>query len=269
MNDALYIAATGMQAHQLGVDTIANNLANVATPGFKASRVNFQEMMYREQVMGNGMNGGLNVGGNAGAGLNYGLAQGSGVSVGMLSKLFVTGELRQTDSPLDLAIPGNGFIEVVLADGNTAYSRGGSLRVNSDGFLTTQDGSLLKPNIHVGLDAKTIKIGTDGRVMVTTGNQTSPAEVGRIEIATFTDPAGLRSLGRNLYASTERSGEAEVGRPGEDGFTVLAPGFVEASNVNLVDEMVNLMVAQRAYGMNVKVIQAADEMLGMSNNLRR
>lgn len=265
MNDALYIAATGMQAHQLGVDTIANNLANVSTPGYKASRVSFQEMVYREAQAGGAAAGALQGIG----GLNYGAGQGSGVSIGYLSKLFVTGELRQTDGPLDVAIAGDGFMEVVLPDGSNAFSRGGSLRVNSDGFLTTADGNLLKPNIHVGLDAKNIKIGADGRVLVSNGTQSTPSEVGRIDIAHFTDPASLRALGRNLYAASERSGEAEFGKPGEDGFSVLAPGFIEASNVNLVDEMVNLMVAQRAYGMSVKVIQAADEMLGMSNNLRR
>jgi flagellar basal-body rod protein FlgG len=197
------------------------------------------------------------------------LTQGLGVNVGGLSKLFLQGELRQTDNPLDIAIPGQGFLEVAMPDGTTAFSRGGSLRVNSEGFLSTAEGNLLKPNIFIGTDVKSIKIDTNGKVMVTSANQTVPNEVGRIDIAVFSDSTGLRPLGRNLYASSERSGEAEIGRPGEDGFSALAPGFIEASNVKLVDEMVNLLVAQRAYSASVKVIQAADEMLSMSNNLRR
>lgn len=258
MNDALYIAATGMQAQQLGVDTIANNLANVNTPGFKAGRVSFQDLVYQELGQVEGLNTG-----------RPSLAQGLGVSVGGLSKIFLQGELRQTDNPLDIAIPGQGFLEVAMPDGTTAFSRGGSLRVNSEGFLSTAEGNLLKPNIFVGTDLKSIKIEANGKVMVTSVNQTVPNEVGRIDIAVFSDSTGLRALGRNLYSSSERSGEAEIGRPGEDGFSALAPGFIESSNVKLVDEMVNLLVAQRAYSASVKVIQAADEMLSMSNSLRR
>ena len=258
MNDALYVAATGMQAHQLSVDTVANNLANVNTPGYKFSRVSFQDMVYRE------------LGQNPALGQNsVSLGQGMGVAIEGLSKVFMPGDLRQTDNALDVAIAGAGFFEVALADGSSAYSRGGSLRVNRDGFLTTVDGNLLKPNIHIGNDAKAVTIGRDGRVLVTAANQTSPNEVGRLELVNFSDPSGLQALGHNLYAASERSGLPELGRPGEEGVSALAPGFIEGSNVKLVDEMVNLMVAQRAYGMSVKVIQAADEMLGMSNNLRR
>lgn len=255
MNEALYIAATGMQAHQSGVDTIANNLANVTTLGFKASRVGFSDLVYR------GLPG-------SEATHSVPVLQGSGVAIGNVAKLFNAGQLRQTDNPLDLAIPGTGFLEVALADGSVAYTRGGSLRVNADGFLTTADGDLLKPSIHIARDAKMVKIMSDGKVLA--GNTlASLSEAGRLELAQFTDNSGLRPLGRNLYQATNRSGEAELGRPGEDGFGILAPGYIEESNVNLVDEMVNLLVAQRAYGMNVKVIQAADEMLAMSNNLRR
>lgn len=264
MNDALYVAATGMQAHQLSVDTVANNLANVNTPGYKSSRVSFQDMVYREL----GQNPALGANG-VGVGIGMGMGQGMGVAIEGLSKVFLPGDLRQTDNPLDVAIAGAGFFEVTLADGSSAYSRGGSLRVNRDGFLTTVDGNLFKPGIHIGTDAKAVSIGRDGRVMVTAANQTSPSEAGRLELVNFSDPAGLQALGHNLYAVSGRSGLPEIGRPGEDGISALAPGFIEGSNVKLVDEMVNLMVAQRAYGMSVKVIQAADEMLGMSNNLRR
>jgi flagellar basal-body rod protein FlgG len=258
MNDAMYIAATGMQAHQLSVDTIANNLANINTPGFKMTRVSFQDMMYRES----GLSTGLDL-------HSIAFGQGMGVSLAGLSKLFSPGELRQTDNPLDVAIQGSGFLEVAMPDGTAAFSRGGSLQINHDGFLTSAEGNLLKPNIHVGNDAKSVTIGADGRVMVVGANQTTANEVGRIEMVNFSDPSGLTALGHNLYTPSERSGDASFGKPGEDGFSQLAPGFIEASNVKLVDEMVNLLVAQRAYGMSVKVIQAADDMAGMSNNLRR
>jgi flagellar basal-body rod protein FlgG len=258
MNDALYIAATGMQAQQLSVDTIANNLANINTSGFKMSRVSFSDMMYRDL--------------NQSAGLDLhslSFGQGMGVSIAGLSKLFSQGELRQTDAPLDVAIQGNGFLEIALADGTTAFSRGGSLQVNRDGFLTNADGNLLKPNIHVGIDAKSIAIGSNGRVMVVGANQSTATEVGRIEMVNFSDPSALLAFGHNTYGPSERSGDPASGMPGDEGFGVLAPGFIETSNVKLVDEMVNLMIAQRAYGMSVKVIQAADDLLSMSNNLRR
>lgn len=260
MNDSLYIAATGMHAQQTNVDTIANNLTNINTPGFKKSRVNFQNLVYRETA------GSAPVDGMQAA---MGIAQGSGVGIASLAKLFVAGELKRTDTPLDVAIQGDGLFEVELADGTRAYSRGGSLQVNRDGMLATADGNPIKPGIHIGTDAKEIIVKADGQVLVKSGNRTTATEVGRIELAVFADPSGLAALGDGLYRPTERSGDATYGKPGEDRFGTVAQGFVESSNVNMVDEMVNLMVAQRAYEMSVKVIQASDEMLGMSNNLRR
>ena len=260
MNDSLYIAATGMQTQQLNVDTIANNLANVNTPGFKKSRVSFQDLIYRET--------GRTLSGDD-ALLAPGQMHGTGVGVASMLKLFTSGELKRTDVPLDLAIQGEGFFEVTLPDGSQAYSRGGSLQVDRDGFLATTDGNPLKPGIHIGTEAKEISIQSDGRVLVRSGDRKELSEVGRIELAQFADTSGLSALGNNLYRPTEKSGDAIYGRPGEDGMGDIAQGFVEASNVKLLDEMVNLMVAQRAYEMSVKVIQASDEMLGMSNNLRR
>lgn len=260
MNDALYIAATGMHTQQMNVDTIANNLANINTPGFKKGRVSFQDLIYRE--IGKA---GLTDDPQATASLWHG----SGVGIASLAKLFAAGELKKTDMPLDLAIQGDGFLEIALPDGSHAYSRGGSLQVNRDGFLATADGNALKPGIHIGLDAKEIAIKADGTVLARQGDQKEAVEVGRIELANFTDPAGLTALGDSLYRSSEKSGDARYGRPGEDGFGAVAQGFVESSNVKMIDEMVNLMVAQRAYEMSVKVIQASDEMLGMSNNLHR
>lgn len=261
MNDSLYIAATGMHMQQLNVDTIANNLANINTPGFKKGRVNFLDLVYRE----------------AGQHSSFRtendripeMVQGSGVGIFGTSKVFTAGELKKTDMPLDVAIRGEGFFEVVMPDGELAYTRGGSFIVNQDGFLATPDGNPLKPGIHVAQDVQSIAIGADGTVTVKTGEKSNPVEIGRIELANFADPTGLNPLGENLYKPSERSGDAIYGKPGQDGIGNVEQGFVEASNVQLIDEMVNLMVAQRAYEMNVKVIQASDEMLGMSNNLRR
>ncbi|HEX7635663.1 MAG TPA: flagellar basal-body rod protein FlgG [Noviherbaspirillum sp.] len=260
MNDSLYIAATGMQAQQMNVDTIANNLVNINTPGFKKGRVSFQDLVYREAARTAPVD-------NAQAAV--GMAHGTGVGVASLAKLFMAGELKQTGVPLDLAIQGDGLLEIELPDGTHAYSRGGSLQVNRDGFLATADGNPIKPSIHVGTDAKDITIKPDGQVLARSGSQKEAVEVGRIELASFADPSGLTALGENLYRASEKSGEAIYGKPGENGFGSMSQGFIESSNVKMIEEMVNLMVAQRAYEMSVKAIQASDEMLGMSNNLRR
>ncbi|SFV16671.1 flagellar basal-body rod protein FlgG [Pseudoduganella namucuonensis] len=260
MNDALYIAATGMHTQQRSVDTIANNLANVNTPGYKKGRVNFEDMVYR------GIGGAAQAqGGQAPASL----WQGTGVGMLSLSKVFTPGEIKKTDLPLDVAIQGDGFLEVVATDGAAAYSRGGSLMVDKDGLLATADGHALKPGIHVGVDAQEITLKADGRVLVRNREQGEAVEVGRIELTRFSDTTGLVAMGGNLYRPSERSGDAIYGRPGEDGMGGIAQGHLESSNVKLIEEMVDLMVAQRAYESSVKVIQASDEMLAMSNNLRK
>lgn len=260
MNDALYIAATGMHMQQKGVDTISNNLANVNTPGFKKARVSFEDLVYRD------------LSGAAAARAADGSPrpwQGSGVAVATIMKSFVAGELKKTDAPMDLAIRGEGFFEVVGLDGTSAYTRGGTLTLDKDGFLATAAGHTLKPSVHIGNDARSVVIEPDGRIMVRTRDGGEPLEAGRIEMVRFADASGLAALGSNLYQPSERSGEPIAGRAGEDGVGSFAQGFVEGSNVSLVEEMVDLMVAQRAYESSVKVIQAADEMLAMSNNLRK
>lgn len=260
MNDSLYIAATGMHMQQKGVDTIANNLANVNTPGFKKGRVSFEDLVYRD------------LSGAAAAidsAIPQRLWQGSGVGLASVLKSFAAGELKKTDKPLDLAIQGEGFLEVVANEGSPAFSRGGALMIDKDGFLATAGGHPLKPAIHIGLDANEIVIRPDGRVFVRARERSEPLEVGRIELARFSDNTGLTGIGGNLYKTSERSGEPMYGQAGEDGIGTVAQGYVEASNVNLVEEMVDLMVAQRAYETSVKVIQASDEMLAMSNNLRK
>jgi flagellar basal-body rod protein FlgG len=261
MIDSLYIGATGMATQQLNVDAISNNLANVSTAGFKKGRVVFEDLFVREL----GRNVGVGSDGLALATQGVGL----GAAVASSGKIFTDGDLKQSENPLDIAIRGRGFMEVVLADGSPAYTRSGTLQVNSDGFLTTPDGLLLNPAIQIPSDAKDIVIDPTGKVMVGLPNQTSRDQAGQIELVNFINPTGLNPIGNNLYVATDRSGEPARGKPGDDGFGSIAQGFTESSNVKLVDELVNLVIAQRAYEVNAKVIQASDEMLGISNNLRR
>jgi flagellar basal-body rod protein FlgG len=259
MNDALYIAATGMQTQKLNVDTIANNMANATTPGFKRGRVNFQDLMYRDALSAPAQ--GVDPGSAA-------LLQGSGVGVATLLKSFEAAELKTTDNPMDLAIRGDGFLEIQLDDGSTAYWRGGSVKVTPEGWLATSEGHLLKPQIQVGRNGESWSIAGDGRVLGQDKHGKS-VELGRLDLHLFASTQALKPLGGNLYQATEGTGESTLARAGADGAGSLVQGAQEQSNVKLVDEMVNLMMAQRAYEMNVKVIQAADEMLGMSNNLRK
>jgi flagellar basal-body rod protein FlgG len=250
MNDALYIAATGMQTHQKSVDTISNNIANLNTAGFKKSKVSFDDMVYRDLASAEAaVAGGVRV------------MQGSGVSVASIVKSFAAAELRRTDTPTDLAIRGDGFLEVTGADGQAMFSRGGTLTIDKDGMLATATGELLRPDIHVGKDVQQLVIQADGHVMARGPGEKRLAEVGRIEMVRFADLSGLEAIGSNLYRASARSGE--------DGMGTLVQGHLEASNVNLVEEMIDLMVAQRAYESSVKVIQASDEMLAMSNSLRK
>src|SRR5919201_508746 len=264
MLDALYIAATGMQAQQLNVDTIANNLANVNTPGFKKGRVSFTDLMAREaapvQPTGDG----------AASGVLAAMPHlGAGVGAASVTRAFDAGDLKQTGSPWDVAIQGDGFLEVVLPDGSRAYTRGGTLKVNADGLLVTQAGHPLKPGITVPANATAVAIDGDGHVRITVPNQSAPIDAGQLELVRLANPSSLLAEGDNLYRPSDASGEPTAAKPGQDGMGTLTQGYLEASNVKMVDEMVNLMVAQRAYEASVKVVQASDEMLGMINSLRR
>lgn len=261
MFDALYIGATGMQAQQSQVDAIANNLANVNTPAFKKSRVQFAELVV-----------GAAVPALQGAGQPDALASafsGAGVHLGAAGKVFDAGDLKKTDAPLDLAILGDGFLELTLADGTRGFTRGGTLKVNAEGLLATEAGVPLKPGIAIPDNAEGLTISSTGRVQVRIPGQGAPIDVGQLELVRFANAQGLLAQGGNVYRATEASGEPIGGRPGEDGMGSLAQGHLEGSNVKLVDEMVNLMLAQRAYEASVKVVQASDEMLGMINGLRR
>jgi len=263
MNDALYIAATGMQTQQAAVDTIANNMANAGTPGFKSGRVNFQELMYRDPAArGDALQA-------PGAGAEGGLAQGSGVGVAAMLKSFAPGTVSPTTNPMDLAIKGDGFVEVQMADGSTAYWRGGTLQVTSEGWLATAQGQLLKPQVRVDRAAGTgVVVGADGKITAHRAGA-KDVELGQLGLKVFANEPGLKPLGDGLYQSTEASGDALSVQPGDAAAGSFVQGAAEQSNVVLVDEMVNLMMAQRAYEMNLRVVQAADEMVGMSNNLRK
>lgn len=254
----MYIGATGMQAQQTNVDTISNNLANVNTAGFKKNRVNFEDLIYRTVAKSNDAQGASEV-----------LRLGVGTGISSTGKIFTVGDLKKTEAPLDIAIRGDGFLEVTLPDGSSGYTRNGSLQINRDGFLATSDGNILKPSIQIPADAKDIAIDATGHVTVSVPTDKNPIEIGQVELVNFINPSGLQPIGNNLYLSTEKSGDASLGKPGENGFGSITQGFLESSNVKLVEEMINLIIAQRAYEINSKVVQASDELLSMSNNLRR
>ena len=262
MFDALYISATGMQAQQLNVDTIANNLANVNTTGFKKNKVSFTDLVVREagRMMPAQEDAGI---------LGAGSRVGAGVGVASTSKLFDMGDLKKTESAFDIAIQGEGFLEVTMPDGSSAYTRGGTFRINRDGLLATAGGFPLKPNLAIPDNAQNMQIDSDGRVRIQVAGQSTPVDIGQLELVRFTSPSGLLAQGDNLYRSSSSSGEAIAGKATEDGMGTVAQGFLEGSNVKLNEEMVSLMVAQRVYEANVKVMQASDEMLGMINGLRK
>jgi len=256
MNDALYVAATGLFAHQSNVETIANNVANLGTTGFKKSRVVFQDLLSQAAAPT--------------AGTPAPARHGVGVSAAQVARSFDAGELRQTGSPLDLAIQGEGFIEVLLPGGSTALTRGGTLHVGPDGHLATAEGYALKAGIAVPHDAQQLTISRTGQVTALGGtNGRQVQDLGSIELVLCPNPQDLTPLGGGLYRAPEEGTRLVAVQPGEDGAGTLAQGFLEASNVKMADEMVSLMMAQRAYEMSAKVMQAADEMLGISNNLRR
>lgn len=258
MFDALYIGATGMQAQQTQVDAIANNLTNANTPAYKKSRVSFTDLVVRAAQPAGGT-----------APLAPLQGTGAGVALAGNVKLFEPGELKKTESPMDIAIQGDGFLELAMADGSRAYARGGTLKVNADGQLATQAGIPLKPGITIPEGAGSVVIAANGRVQVTVKGQAATIEAGQLEIVRFTNTQGLLAQGGNVYRATEASGEPIGGKAGEDGMGTIVQGFLEGSNVKMVEEMVNLMVAQRAYEASVKVVQASDDMLGMVNGLRR
>lgn len=261
---ALWSAASGMLAQELNIDTISNNLANVNTAGFKRNRVDFQDLIYQSFRTAGATSA-------AGTQIPTGIQVGHGSRPVATQKIFSQGDFMQTEAPLDIVIEGDGFFQVLLGDGTTAYTRAGSFKQDGQGRIVTSDGFLLQPSITIPpeLSAADISISSDGIVEVTLPDTNVPQQIGTIQLAKFANPPGLESIGRNLFVETTASGAAIMGNPGTNGFGTLAQGFLEMSNVKLVEEMVNLIVAQRAYEINSKSIQAADEMLGIANNIRR
>lgn len=259
---ALWTAASGMLSQQLILDVIANNLANVQTAGFKRSRVDFHDLVYESiQVPGAAAAQGQEV--------PSGFQIGHGVRAVSTHRLFTEGDLQQTGNPLDLAIEGDGLFKVIQPNGEEAYTRAGTFKKNSEGQLVTTEGFALSPEITIPEDALSLTIGLDGTVSVTQPGVTDPSEVGTLELTRFINPAGLKALGRNLFEITKASGDAIPGTPGQDGFGTILQGFIEKSNVNVVEEMVNLIIGQRAYEVNSRAIRTADEMMQTATQLIR
>ena len=256
---ALHSSAAGMQAQQLSLDVIANNLANVQTTGFKKSKIEFQDLLYQNTRSAGAIQGGDNQ-------LPTGLQVGHGAQPVATAKIFTNGELTATDEPWDVAIQGDGFFRVTLPSGEQAYTRVGAFKRNSFGALTTSDGYPLDGGIIVPEGARSVDISPGGEITIVTADGTEQQE---LQIYRFPNPAGLESMGGNLYRATEASGVEEVGKPNELGFGALAQGYLEKSNVKVIEEMGNMIVAQRAYEVNSKSVQAADEMMQITNNLRR
>jgi flagellar basal-body rod protein FlgG len=259
---ALYTAASGMTAQQANIDNVAHNLANVNTAGFKKSRVEFEDLVY-EQVQAPGTPTSTEA--EAPVGLEVGL----GTRIVATARNFSAGNLRSTSGPLDLAIQGQGFFQVTMPGGLTGYTRAGALHLNGQGQLVTAEGMLLEPAITIPANATSISVSKDGIVSVVTSDTSDPQQVGVIELAQFQNPAGMEAKGGNLFAATIASGDPSTGTPGSEGLGTLQQGFLEDSNVSVVEEMVNMILGQRAYEANSRVIRAADEMLQQVNNLPR
>ncbi len=260
---ALYSAASGMTAQQLNVDNIANNLANSNTAGYKARRAQFQDLLYQNMIQPGAAAGQSSV-------VPTGLQLGLGTRAASNEIVFTQGDFSQTGNPLDVVIQGNGFFQILQPNGTLAYTRAGQFQVNATGNVVDANGNLLQPNISLPQNAQSITIATDGTVSYTLPNQTAAQTAGQIQLATFANPAGLNSLGQNYYQPTTASGEPILGTPGgQEGMGTLLQGFTEQSNVSVVTEFVNLIMSQRAYEANSKVVKAADEMYQEMNNLTK
>ncbi len=259
---ALYTAASGMNAQQLNMDNVANNLANVNTAGFKKSRVEFEDLVYQE-MRAAGTQASTST--EAPTGLEVGL----GARPVATARNFTAGNLKNTGAPLDMAIDGGGFFQVSMPNGTTAFTRAGSFHVDAQGVICTAEGYPLEPAITIPANATSVTISKDGVVSATIAGQTAAQQLGTITLASFTNPAGLTPIGGTLFTPTSASGDPETGAPGTDARGTVTQGFLEDSNVSVVEEMVNMIIGQRAYEANSRVIKAADDMLGQVNNLVR
>jgi len=257
---AMTTAATGMDAQQQRIDITANNLANVNTAGFKKSRAEFQDLLYQTmRAPGTSSAQGVRV--------PSGLQVGQGVRTVSSQKMFTEGDLVQTGNELDVSIEGSGFFQVTMPDGSQAYTRAGNWHMDDQGRVVTADGYPMEPGINIPPDAVSVTVGADGTVSVRQAGQDASSDIGQIQLANFINPAGLESMGRNFYRRTDASGDPTVGTPGLDGLGTVTQGFLEMSNVKVVEEMINLISTQRAYEVNSKVISASDEMMRNTSQL--
>ena len=259
---ALYTAATGMNAQETNIDVVSNNLANSNTTGYKKSRAEFQDLLYQQVV-------------EPGSPTSSSTANSSGVQIGLgvktaaVQKVFAQGDLISTSNPLDMAIEGDGFFQVQLPDGDQAFSRAGSFQLNSQGQLTTSDGYVVDPGVAIPSDSLAISVGQDGSISVRQPGSATTTQVGQLTGVRFANNAGLRAVGKNLYQETESSGTPTTGIFSENGFGRVSQGFIESSNVSVVEQVVNMITAQRAYEASSKGITTADEMLSQAINLKR
>lgn len=261
MIKSLTTAATGMQAQQTNMDVVANNLANANTTGFKKSRAEFEDLMY-QTVKEPGAQTGAN------AVSPTGVQVGLGVKTAAINKNFEQGSTQVTKNPFDIEIEGAGFFPLQMPNGQIAYTRDGAFKKGPDGRLQDKNGNFLQPEIVIPPDASGVEISADGQVAIIQGLNTVPQSVGQIQIVNFVNPAGLKNIGKNLFIPSAASGLPQQAAPGQNGLGTIAQGQLETSNVNVVDEMVNMITAQRSYETNAKVIQASDQMLQAINNLR-
>jgi flagellar basal-body rod protein FlgG len=254
MMNALWVSKTGLNAQDHGLSVISNNLANVATTGFKKDRAVFEDLIYQIQRQPGALS-------SQDSRLPSGLQLGTGVKVAGTQKIFTSGSLQETSQPLDLAINGRGFFQITMPDGSISYTRDGTLHMDAEGQLVNASGFLLEPNITVPDQTNTLTISRDGIVSATLFGDTEPTEIGQIDVVDFINPAGLQAMGSNLFLETASSGAPQVGVASEGGYGSMEQGFLENSNVEVVEEMVKMITVQRAYEMNSKVVSSADQML--------
>jgi flagellar basal-body rod protein FlgG len=260
---ALFSAASGMNAQQTNVENIANNIANANTAGFKARRAQFQDLLYQNLIQPGAAATQQTV-------VPTGLQLGLGTRAVSNEVIFTQGDFSETDNPLDLVIQGNGFFQVLQSSGQTAYTKAGTFHLNNTGQIVDPNGNLLDPTITLPQNALSVTVGSDGTVSYTLPGQSAAQQAGQIQLANFPNPSGLNSIGQNLFQQTDASGAPVVGAPGgQDGLGTLLQGYVEQSNVSIVQEFVNLIVSQRAYEANSKVVKAADDMYQQVNNLKQ
>jgi flagellar basal-body rod protein FlgG len=262
MIKAMHTAASGMVAQQMNVDNIANNLANVSSNGYKRTRVEFQDVLYKNYRRAGSLT-------TQGSTIPTNLAIGYGTKPVATVREFSVGDLTPTGNPLDLAISGNGFFQISMPDGTMGYTRDGSFKLSADGQVVTADGFFFYPELNIPEDATSISVGIDGTVEVLLVGNEEPQTIGQIELAKFVNPAGLSAVGHNLFTQTSASGDPILGTPTQEGLGKIDQGYLEISNVEVVDEMVRMIVAQRAYELNSKVIKTSEDMTQIANNLKQ